>query len=188
MPRLIAALLLIAATSASSGCLVLSLSPSYDEAALGWDPNLIGVWESSDDKATVQIDRGEWKSYRIHYVHPIETGDLTGYLTMIGNQRYLDVTPVRGADPGSFLIPVHALLHVRLDADRLDLTPLSYDWFADQLRSRRAIPSLSVVLDQKQNALIVSPADRLRAWVGLQSVDAPAFGASATFTRKRQDR
>ena len=55
MPRLIAALLLIAATSASSGCLVLSLSPLYAEAALGWDLNLIGVWESSDDKATVQI-------------------------------------------------------------------------------------------------------------------------------------
>ena len=56
----------------------------------------------ADEKELLDsVERGEWKSYRIHYVHPIETGDLTAYLTAIGNERYLDVMPSRGEDRGS---------------------------------------------------------------------------------------
>src|SRR5262249_11838639 len=130
------------------------------------------------------IERSEWKSYHIHYVHPSETGDLTGYLTFIGNDRYLDVMPARGQDRGSFLIPVHAILRVRLDGDRLELTALSYDWFFEHLRANRPITGLMAALDQKQNALILSPVDRFRDWLRVQSADSPGFGAPAAFTRK----
>ena len=184
MGRLGTILLVLAMTALSSACLVLSVNPGYDEATIGWDPNLVGFWVDADDKATLQIERGEWKSYRIHYIHPIETGVLTGYLSSIGKERYLDVMPARGEDRGSFLLPLHALLHLRLDGDRLELTPLAYDWFSDQLRAGRPIPGLNAVLDQKENALLVSPGDRLRDWLRVQSVDGPAFGASATFERK----
>ena len=178
-----AALLTLALAAFGSGCLVLSVNPGYDEGTLGWDPRLVGAWTDADDRASLQIERGEWKSYRIHYVHPIETGDLTAYLTAIGNERYLDVMPSRGEDRGSFLIPVHAVLHLRLDGDRLELTPLSYDWFSEQLRSGRAIPGLNVAFDQKENALLVTPVERFRDWLRVQSVDGPSFGASATFVR-----
>jgi hypothetical protein len=182
--RKTALLAVLLSAAISSGCLVLSINPVYDETTIAWDPNLVGKWEDADDKSAMQIDRGEWRSYRVHYVHPIETGDLTAYLTIIGNDRYLDVMPARGEDRGSFLLPVHALLRVRLDGDRLELTPLSYDWFFDRLRSERDVPGLAATLDQKDNALIVSPVDRLRDWLRLQSLDAPVFGAPATFTRK----
>ena len=178
-----AALLTIALATFGSGCLVLSLNPGYDESTLGWDPRLVGTWTDADDKASLQIERGEWKSYRIHYVHPIETGDLTGYLTAIGDERYLDVMPSRGEDRGSFLIPVHAVLHLRLEGDRLELTPLSYEWFSEQLRAGRAISGLNVAFDQKENALLATPAERFREWLRAQSVDGPAFGASVTFVR-----
>ena len=178
-----AALLTIALATFSSGCLVLSLNPGYDESTLGWDPRLVGTRTDADDKASLQIERGEWKSYRIHYVHPIETGDLTGYLTAIGDERYLDGMPSRGEDRGSFLIPVHAVLHLRLEGDRLELTPLSYQWFSEQLRAGRAISGLNVAFDQKENALLATPAERFREWLRAQSVDGPAFGASATFVR-----
>ena len=46
----------------------------------------------------LEIERGEWKSYRIKYVHPVESGTLTGYLTAIGDDRFLDVMPARGED------------------------------------------------------------------------------------------
>jgi len=180
--------ILLALSVISSGCLVLSVNPGYDETTIGWEPNLVGHWVDTDDKATLQIDRGEWKSYRIHYVHPIETGDLTGYLTAIGNERYLDVMPLRGEDRGAFLIPVHALLHLRLDSDRLELRPLSYDWFNARLRAGRPIPGLNAAFDQKENALLLSPVHRLRDWLRIQSVDGPAFGASATFARKANPR
>lgn len=181
MPR---ALLLAVAVVLSPGCLVLSLHPAYDEDSLGWDPALVGTWIDVDDNASLQIERGEWRSYRIRYVHPIESGDLTGYLTFVGDDRYLDVMPARGEDRGAFMIPVHALLRIRFDGDTLELTPLSYDWFFDRLRARAPIPGLSVTLDQKENALISSPSAKLRNWLRVQPPTTPVFGAAAVFTRK----
>ncbi len=168
----------------SSGCLVLSINPGYSDTTIAWEPNLVGTWIDADDKSTVQIDRSEWRSYRIHYEHPIERGDLTGYLTVIGDERYLVVMPSRGQDHGSFLIPVHALLRVRLDGDKLELTPLSYDWFEERVRGDKPAPGLDVTMDQKENVLITSPVDKLRDWIRTQPGDGGMFGASATFTRK----
>src|SRR5262249_8988918 len=129
---------------------------------------------------------GEWKSYKIHYTYTIETGDVTGYLTTIGDQRYLDVTTVRGEDRGSFLIPVHAILRVRLEGDTLQLTPLGYDWFYDRISHQKAVPGLPAVLDQKQNALIVAPTAAVRAWIKAQPPEGPMSGAAATFVRKAE--
>ena len=178
------ALLLAAALFCAPGCLVLSLHPAYDGESLGWSPELLGSWHDPDDNASLQIDRGEWRSYKIRYVHPIETGEVTGYLTSIGNERYLDVMPARGEDRGAFSLPAHALLRVELDGDRLELTPLSYDWFFDRLHARAAVTGLSAALDQKENALIVSPTAALRDWIRRQPKDGRMFGASAVFTRK----
>jgi hypothetical protein len=43
---------------------------------------------------------------------------------------------------------------------------------------------LDVVLDQKENALIVSPTAAFRAWLRKQPKEGPMFGAPATFVRK----
>jgi len=166
----------------TSGCLVVSLNPAYDDESMGWDQGLVGSWADEDDNASMVIERDEWKSYRVHYVHLIESGDLTAYLTAIGDERFLDLMPARGQDRGSFVVPVHAILKVRLDGDRLELTQLSYDWFRDRLKRGEAIQGLDAVLDQKDNALIVAPTARLRAW--LRGSSGPAFGASAVFARK----
>jgi hypothetical protein len=165
------------------GCLVLSLNPAYDDDSIAWAPELLGKWENAEDNASIEIQQGEWRSYKVHYVHPIEAGDLTGYLTIIDDARYFDLMPARGEDRGSFLIPVHAVLRVELVGDRLELTPLSYDWFFDRVRSGRPIAGLSVHEDQKENALIVSPTARLRAWLRGQNPAGSMFGAGASFTR-----
>ena len=180
--RLVVALLALAFGPA---CLVLNVNPAYDGDTLTWEPGLLGSWQNAEDKSSIEIERDEWKSYKIHYVHPIETGDLTGYLTIIGDSRYLDVMPARGQDRGAFLVPVHAVLRVKLDVDRLELTPLSYDWFFDRLKSRVPTPGLNVVLDQKENALIGSSTPAMRDWIRRQSVNGKMFGAPATFIRKQ---
>ena len=177
-------LVLACALALAPGCLVVSLYPAYEGETIGWDPALLGSWHDPDDKSSMDIERGEWRSYRIKYVHPIETGTLTGYLTAIGDERLLDVMPARGEDRGSFLIPVHAVLRVRLEGDRLELTPLSYDWMNERLRTRVRIPGLDVVADQKENALIVSPTAALRAWLRKQPKEGAMFGAPAVFVRK----
>jgi hypothetical protein len=181
------AALLAAALITAPGCLVLSLHPAYDDESLGWDPALLGTWIDVDDNASMVIERGDWRSFKIHYVHPIETGDLTGYLTAIGDDRYLDVMPARGEDRGAFVIPVHGVLRLELNGDRLELTPLSYDWFFDRVRAGQAIPGLDVAMDQKENALIASPSSKLRDWLRLQPRDGRMFGAGAVFVRKAAD-
>jgi hypothetical protein len=166
------------------GCLVLTVNPSHDRDALVWEPALLGTWIDGDDNASMTIERGEWQSYKIDYAHPIEKGQLTGYLTTIGKAQFLDVMPARGQDHGAFLLPVHASLRVQLEGDRLELTALSYDWFFDRLKKKAAVPGLTVALDEKENALIVSPTAVLRAWMARQKAGGAAFGASAVFTRK----
>ena len=178
-------LLLLAALAAAPGCLVLSLHPAYEDESIGWEPALLGTWEDVEDNASLVIERGEWKSYRIRYVHPIERGELTGYVTSIGDDRYLDVMPIRGEDRGAVVIPVHAIVRMQLAGNRLELTPLSYDWLADRVRARTAIPGLAITLDQKENALITSPAARLRGWIRKQPRDGTMFGAGAVFIRKQ---
>lgn len=177
--------LLVAALLASPGCLVVTLHPAYEGESTGFDPALLGTWHDVEDNASMTIERGEWRSYKVHYEHPIEKGDLTGYLTAIDDARYLDLMPARGEDRGSFVVPVHVIMRVRLDGDQLELTPLSYDWFFDRLRAGTAVPGLNVAQDQRENALIVSPAGRVREWLRRQKPDSPAFGAAAVFSRKR---
>jgi hypothetical protein len=164
------------------GCLVVSLHPLYDPDALAWEPALIGTWQSTDDETVIEIAQDEWRSYRIRYRHPIEEGELTGYLTSVGNERFLDVMPVRGTDRGVFVLPVHAAARVRLTAGRLEMTPLSYDWFLD--RAKKGIGALGVTIDQKQNAVILSATSVLRQWVEAQPKDGGMFGATTTFVRK----
>jgi hypothetical protein len=176
-------LLLAIALSLAPGCLVLSLNPVYDGDTIGWDPALLGSWQDDDDRSSMDIERGEWKSYRIKYVHTIETGTLTGYLTSIGNDRFLDVMPARGEDRGSFLVPVHAIVRVELDGDRLQVVPLSYDWIKDRMTARTPVAGLAAVFDQKENVLLVPPTAALRSWLRKQPKDGAMFGAPAVFTR-----
>jgi hypothetical protein len=166
------------------GCLVVTIHPTLDRDALVWDPALLGEWQNTEDNSSLTIERGEWQSYRIRYVFPIETGELTGFLTTIGKGRYLDVMTAKGQDHGSFLVPVHATLRVELEKDRLVLSGLSYDWFLDRATKKAGIPGLSVVLDEKQNALIVSPTRDIRTWLARQPAEGLMFSAPATFTRK----
>ena len=178
------ALVLAAVLLGAPGCLVLTVNPAHDRDSLTWEPGLVGEWQNADDNASMTIERGEWQSYKIAYAHPIEKGYLTGYLTTIGKAQYLDVMPARGEDRGAFLLPVHASVRVHLDGDRLELTGFSYDWFFDRLATKAGVPGLAVALDEKENALIVSPTSALRAWIAKQPANGPAFGASAIFRRK----
>lgn len=164
---------------------MLSLQPAYDDDSIAWDAGLVGNWRDADDNSSMRIEAAEWRLYRIHYEHPSEKGDVTGVLTVVGDQHYLDLMPARGEDHGSFLLPAHAVLRVELTEDRLLLTPLSYDWFAARMRGRRATGGLSVVFDQKQNVLITSATPRLRSWLRAEPRTSAAWGAPASFERMK---
>jgi hypothetical protein len=160
----------------------LSLHPAHDDASITWDPELIGTWVNEDDRVTAIVGRGEWRSYRIEYEHPIEKGTLTGYLTTVGPRAYLDISPVKGQDYGSFLIPVHALLRIERQADTLTVQALDYDRFALAAK-QGGQPGLPMTIDQKQNTIVTAPTAAFRKWLKAGAVEA-MFGARAIFKRK----
>ena len=175
---LVAALCLPAA-----GCLVLSLDRYYDELSIVFDERLLGSWQSDEDDVTVTVERSDWRSYRVTYAQTIEKGTLTAYLFRAGDRMYVDLTPARGQDPGSFVLVAHAVLRVDIAGDELRVAPLAYDWFDQALAERRLPDRLGAVRAEREQILLSAIPAVLEAWLATLAPDDPAFGAATVFKR-----
>ena len=173
--------LLLALAVVSSGCLVLSLQPAYDDQSLIFDEALVGHWENAEDQTAVTFERAEWRSYKVTYSDRFATWAFHANLTKVGTRLLLDLSEPTGTDPGPSLIPVHALYRVAVDGDTLTASALDYDWFSDAM-ARRALGRLAVALDGRRNEIVTSSTTQFRAW--LAHAPAAAFGAPMTFSRK----
>lgn len=171
---------LLAAAVLSSGCLVLSLHPAYDDGSVAWEEGLLGTWRNAEDNVEVAIERGEWRSYRVHYKHPVEEAHYTAHLTAIGDSWFLDLMPLRGEDHGAVLIPAHLIVRVRRIGERWQVAAIDYDRARAAIREgrRQAPPS---VLDQRHNVVLTADTEALRRWLRGASDD--DFSAPATFER-----
>ena len=172
------------AAAAAPGCLVLGLDRFYDQARIEFDERLVGTWTDAEDNITVTIERSEWRSYRIQYAHPIEKGALTGYLFREGAHWYLDLTPIRGQDFGSFVVPAHALARIAWRDQDLTVAPLSYDWFHRVVLARKAPASLAATRGERDQVVLAAARTALRAWLVALPDGDPAIGAAATFRRQ----
>lgn len=173
----------VLAAIASSGCLVLSLQPAYDDKTIVFDEALLGRWTNSEDQVQATIERGEWRSYKITYTDHSTTRTFQGNLTAIGAARLLDVTESRGADPGPYLVPVHGLYRVELKGDTLTAAPLDYGWFTRAM-AQKSIARLAASFDDRRNAVIASSTAELRRWLAKPpSGGADVFAAPMTFER-----
>jgi hypothetical protein len=164
----------------SSGCLVVSLQPAYDDTSIVFDEALVGKWTNVQDRTSAEIERSEWRSYKIIFTDRFTTLTLHGNLTAIGAASFLDVTQARGTDPGPYLVPVHGIYRIAVKNDTLTATALDYGWFTRAM-SAHTLGNLTTALDDRRNVAIVSPTDLLRTW--LANVSDDAFGAVATYTR-----
>ncbi len=167
----------------SAGCLVASLHPFYDDASIEFDEALLGSWVSPDEKTTIQVDRAEWKSYKVTY--PARSGPvvLTGILTRVGESRVLDLTTGRPLDPASLVIPVHIAVRLQLLGDVLTVTGLNYDWFLHETEQGRLV-KLRPALDSHKNVVLAAETAGLRAWLAAQARDGEMFGDPIRFIRK----
>ena len=173
--------LLIAATL-SSGCLVLSLQPAYDDASIAFDEALLGQWENSEDQTSLTIERAQWRSYRITTTDRSSTHSYQGNLTTIGNSTFFDVTDARGNDYGPYLVPVHGIVRVKIDGDTLVGSDLHYDWFRRAM-TRKTLGRLAAAVDDRRNIILSSTTAELRAWLARAPAD--AFDPPTTLTRTR---
>jgi hypothetical protein len=166
---------------ASIGCLVVSLQPAYDDQSVVFDEALLGKWENEEDGERATIERGEWRSYRISYSDRSSTRLFQCNLTRAGAAMVLDLTEMRGTDPGPYLVPVHGILRVMLEGDTLIVARLDYDRFM-RTRTQKGSGLPASAVDDRRNAVITVPTRELRRW--LSAAPADAFGEPSTFVRK----
>ena len=178
----VAALLLAAVSSA--GCVVLGLDRFYDDLSITFDERLLGTWRNDDDDVTVTVERSDWRAYRVRYEQTIESGTLTAYLFRAGDRTYVDLTPARGQDFGSFVVPVHAVLRVAIDGDELRVSALSYDWFDRTLRAGQVPAHLGAVRGEREQILLSAGRAVLEPWLAAMAPDDPAFGPATVFRRR----
>lgn len=178
--RILVGAALVAAAVLSQGCVVVSLQPSYDDQSIAWDDGLVGRWSDAEDKVEVTIERGEWRSYRVHYKHPVEEADFTGRLTVIGDTHFLDLMPAKGLDYGAVLIPAHLVLRVSRDGDRWQVSSLDYDGLRAALKNGR-LSGRTATVDQRQYVVLTGSTEALRNW--LRTRTEKDFDAPATFER-----
>lgn len=169
----------VAAAVFSSGCLVISLQPIYEDQTVAFDEGLLGRWRNAEDNVEVTVERGEWRSYKIHYKHPVEEADFTARLTAIGDAHYLDLMPVRGLDYGVVLIPAHLPIKVERSGEKWLVTAPDYDRFRASLKAGKQ--AAFATFDQRQNVVLTGSTTELRAWLRDRGED--DFTAPATFER-----
>jgi hypothetical protein len=177
-----ACLVLLAAAILSSGCLVVALQPAYDDQSLVFEESLLGQWENAEDGVRATIEQGEWRSYRIAYADRSSTRSFQGNLTKIGAATFLDVTELRGTDPGPYLVPVHGVVRITIAGDKATVAMLDYDRFMRAIADK-TLGRLTAAVDDRRNAVITAPTADIRRWLAQPPPD--AFGAPATFTRKK---
>jgi hypothetical protein len=171
----------VLAAIGSSGCLVLSMSSFYDDKQITLDDRLVGTWVDNDDHVTAVLERGPWRSYRVTYTHPTEKGVLTGYLFRRGGALYFDLMPVSGVDPGSFLLPSHALLKISIDGDTdATATPMSFDWFDRAFRAHALPGTLAAARGQHFQVVLSGDPAQTRAWV----FASPHWGETVNFKKQ----
>jgi len=181
LPRLA---VLLALACLSSGCLVTSLQPIYDDSSLEVDETLVGAWQGREQGATVVVERGEWKSYQITYTLKSTSYALVGYLTGIGDALFLDLAPARGLEAGPLTIPAHGICRLQHDGDNVTIAVLDYDWFTSVIKGKK-LATLDAALDSRQNLLLTSKTEALRAWLSRNLKTANVFREPITFTRSK---
>ncbi|HYM23548.1 MAG TPA: hypothetical protein VEU08_10075 [Vicinamibacterales bacterium] len=173
---------IVLAAVLSSGCLVLSLQPAYDDQSVAFDESLLGTWTDAEDQLQATVERGEWRSYRITYVDHSTTKTFQGNLTRIGATLYLDLTESRGEDPGPYLIPVHGLYRLEINGNTLTAARLDYGWFTRAMQ-QKTLARLNVSFDDRRNAVIAATTADLRRWLAKPPAGADVLAAPMTFER-----
>lgn len=175
--------LTIAAVAAlvSSACLVVSLQPVYEPETIAFDPALLGTWVAADDDVSVSFERAEWHSYHVTVQERADRTRLSARLTRVGEQLYLDVSPLDGADVPPLLLSVHGLFRVEVRGDELFLADLNYEHLERLARDGGA--GLPMAIDARKNVVITASTAELRQWLVGHAGDEGLFAAATTLRR-----
>ena len=165
----------------STGCLVSSLHPIYDDKSIEFDEALVGTWNNAETEVSAAVTRGEWRSYHISFTDRFGTTAFIGHLTSIGRRRFLSLLPADGLDKPAFLVATNGFVQVEIEADALRVREPDYGEILKRAKAGKlATPA---VTDVKQNVLLTAASARLRAWIAGAVKDEMLWAEWKTFTR-----
>ena len=166
----------------SSGCLVTTLQPAFDDESIVFEPALVGTWVREEDGLAVTVERGEWRSYHVAYTDRFGTSKYTAFLTAIGKGSYLIVRPEDGVERQGYLLTSHGVLKIEIADGEVKVAELDYDAALDRMKA--ATLGIAAGLDVKQNVVITAGTKRLRRWIDAHGVSPGWWGEWKTFVRK----
>jgi hypothetical protein len=164
----------------SSGCLVSSFHPIYDDASVVFDDQLIGSWENRETGVSVSIARGQWRSYAIEYIDRTGPTHFTGFLTAIGGRRFMNVRPEDGMERPGFLVATNGIVEVVSTPGEVRVRELDYDAVLSRLLAKTL--KTPAATDLKENVVLTAETAELRQWLAASLNDERLFAEWKTLT------
>jgi hypothetical protein len=166
---------------ASSGCLVSSLHPVYEDDSIVFDEMLLGGWENRESEIKVAVSRGEWRSYQIAFTDRFGTTRFNGHLTTVGVARFLNVLPHEGLEQPPFVVVTNGFFQIDIQSSQVRVREPDYAAVLERARSGKL--GVDAAIDVKQNVLLTPSSAVLRKWLGTALKDDPLWADWKTFTR-----
>jgi hypothetical protein len=173
--------LLIAVALTASGCLVSSMQPIYDGETIVFDEALLGRWENREAEVSVEIARGQWRSYHIVYTDRFGTARFTGHATHIGPGRFLNLRPEDGLERPAFLVATNGILQIDATPSGLRVREPDYATLLERITAGTA--GTPAAVDVKNNVVLTGPPARVRSWIETSLKDDSLWAEWKTFTR-----
>lgn len=163
---------------------------SAGSAERRWEPRLLGTWTTEHhQEPSTASDAGQQDSSDVrlvftragYYRYRVTgaLGDLTAYVVPLGGVDFLDVTP--DLDSRMFWQPVHVLVRLRLEGDRL-----RYEWVAqDRWEQLLRQHGVSAVHNPEHELLLVNETDSLRTLLQELLADSTVDWEVDSLTRAR---
>lgn len=165
----------------STGCLVSSLHPAYDDGSIVFDEALLGSWENRESEVSVSVGRGEWRSYHVTFTDRFGTTKFTAHLTTIGTARFLNVRPEDGVEKPAFMTATNGVLQVAIERGGVRVREPAYPVVLARAKADKL--GIDAATDIRQNVIITAPTPRLRAWLAAALKDEAVWADWKSFTR-----
>ena len=190
----------VLSVAALAGCGSPFLHPASTGASLS-DPGLIGEWVTSDDISVRAVVSGEPseaadRPYSVTLTvrdkgDPKTTLTVDCTLTEINGSRYADLflaQPERDNLVGAYgflVLPVHQIMRVARDGDRLTVWSFRGDWLDDRAYAG-VVAHDRVTVGGGSVAVVTSSTERIRDLLARHGQDPKAFGDPIVFQRVRR--
>lgn len=166
---------------ASSACLVSSLHPVYEDAAIVFDETLLGEWENRETELSASVSRGEWRSYQIAFTDRFGTTKFIGHLTTIGTARFLNVLPHDALETPPFVVATNGFMQIEISREGVRVREPDYGVVLKRATAGKL--RINAAADMKQNVIIMAPSSQVRTWLVAALKDEALWADWKTFTR-----